>query len=53
LEKEYFNDNLDENRKKQMLGYISKLNESIANAERDILFKTERLAFIRKQRIDI
>ena len=43
---------MDEDKKRQVLGYISKLNERILIAEKDVLFKSEKLAFIRKQRID-
>jgi hypothetical protein len=52
LQKEYLYGKLDEDKKQKVQEYISKLNENIVNTERDILFKTERLAFMRKQRID-
>jgi hypothetical protein len=43
---------LDEDKKRQVLEYISKLNERILIAEKDVSFKSEKLALIRKQRID-
>lgn len=51
LQKECLYGKLDEDKKQKVQEYISKANENIVNAEKDILFKTERLALLRKQRI--